>query len=164
MYTKEELQSVNSMNKATLRAACSAAKIMGYSKMNVAQMRTAVQWHMEREMAAAVKKTACTCTITEHERQENKNCPVHFPPAKAVVMTTGKLVIGARCESQNGVRKPIRGVCADVWSWLNDHRDAESAAVRAWAEKKGLNVSNALQERSAFRRFHGITSEAAQAA
>ncbi len=138
MYTKEQLQIVNSMNKATLRAACSAAKITGYSKMTVAQMRAAVQQHMEREMAAAVKA--------------------------APAATNAAPVTGARCEVQNGVRKPIRGVCADVWSWMKDHRDAEAADVRAWAEKKGLNVSNALQERSAFRRFHGITSEAAQAA
>lgn len=138
MYTKEELQSVNSMNRATLRAACSAAKITGYSKMTVAQMRTAVQHHMEREMAPAAKAA-----------------PV---PKKSAPVTV------ARCEVQNGVRKPIKGVCADVWSWLNDHRDAEAAAVRAWAEKKGLNVSNALQERSAFRRFHGITSEVERAA
>lgn len=25
------------------------------------------------------RKDACTCTITEHERQENPTCPVHFP-------------------------------------------------------------------------------------
>ncbi|MGE0582996.1 MAG: hypothetical protein AB7P31_12800 [Steroidobacteraceae bacterium] len=139
MYTKEELQSVNSMNRATVRAACSAANIKGYSKMTVAQMRTAVQQHMEREMAAAVKAA-----------------PV---PKKA------SPVIGARCEVQNGVRKPITGVCADVWLWMSEHRDADAADVRAWAEKKSLNVSNAMQERSAFRRFHGITSAvAAQAA
>jgi len=24
----------------------------------------------------------CLCTITEHERQENKLCPVHFPPKR----------------------------------------------------------------------------------
>ncbi len=118
MYTKEELQSVNSMNKATLRAACSAAKIKGYSKMTVAQMRAAVQRHMEREMAAATKAA---------------------PVAKKAAP-----VIGARCVIQNGVRKPITGVCA--------------------AAKKGWNISNALQERSAFRRFHGVTSEVPQTA
>lgn len=30
---------------------------------------------IERQNAAK----ACTCTITRHERQENKSCPVHFP-------------------------------------------------------------------------------------
>lgn len=69
-----------------------------------------------------------------------------------------------RCEVQNGVRKPQKGVCADVWSWMGDHRDAAVADVRAWAEKKGLNVGNALQERSAFRRFHGIKSQGVQQA
>lgn len=28
------------------------------------------------------RKDACTCTITEHERQENPACPVHFPGTK----------------------------------------------------------------------------------
>ena len=25
------------------------------------------------------RKGGCTCTVTEHERQENPACPVHFP-------------------------------------------------------------------------------------
>lgn len=25
------------------------------------------------------RKGVCTCTVTEHERQENPACPVHFP-------------------------------------------------------------------------------------
>ena len=25
------------------------------------------------------KSSVCTCTITKHERQENRSCPVHFP-------------------------------------------------------------------------------------
>lgn len=62
-------------------------------------------------------------------------------------------------EERNGARKPIKGACADVWAWMDAHRDADTAALRAWAEKKGFNVSNALQERAAFRRFHGITTQ-----
>lgn len=28
------------------------------------------------------RKEGCTCTVTEHERQENPTCPVHFPKSK----------------------------------------------------------------------------------
>lgn len=28
------------------------------------------------------RKDGCTCTVTEHERQENPTCPVHFPQSK----------------------------------------------------------------------------------
>jgi hypothetical protein len=93
---------------------------------------------MEREMAAATKAA---------------------PVAKKAAP-----VIGARCVIQNGVRKPITGVCADVWLWMSEHENADSSALRAAAAKKGWNISNALQERSAFRRFHGVTSEVPQTA
>lgn len=78
------------------------------------------------------------------------------PKKTAAAKKAAPVATIARCEVQNGVRKPLNGVCADVWSWLADHSDAAAADVRAWAEKKGLNVGNALQERSAFRRFHGV--------
>ncbi len=51
---------------------------------------------------------------------------------------------------------PVRGVRADVWSWMAKHRDATTDAIRTWAARKGFNVNNALQERSAFKRFHGV--------
>ena len=33
----------------------------------------------EAGRAAAEPEAKCSCTITRHERQENRACPVHFP-------------------------------------------------------------------------------------
>lgn len=32
---------------------------------------------------AGLPAAGCTCTITKHERQENRTCPVHFPSGGA---------------------------------------------------------------------------------
>jgi len=63
-------------------------------------------------------------------------------------------------EERNGVRKPIKGVCADVWAKCAELHDAgtlDSKTLLAWSDKKGLNRSNTSIELSAFRRFHGLS-------
>jgi hypothetical protein len=35
-----------------------------------------------RRRAEEAAKAACSCTVTRHERQENRACPVHFPKAE----------------------------------------------------------------------------------
>lgn len=46
-----------------------------------ASSRKALKGVSKKEVS---KKTSlCTCTITKHERQENRSCPVHFPGGKS---------------------------------------------------------------------------------
>jgi len=60
-------------------------------------------------------------------------------------------------EERNGVRRPAPGgLCAAVWAWLDEHRDATSADVKAQAEKVGWNQSNASIEFYGWRRFMGL--------
>lgn len=74
------------------------------------------------------------------------------PAAKAKAATHAP---AAKRVERNGVKRPLPGgVCARVWSWLDDHKDAKLADVRAWATKKGLNVNNAAIELYQWRRFN----------
>lgn len=60
-------------------------------------------------------------------------------------------------EERNGVKRPAPGgKCAEVWAWLDEHRDATSADVKAHAEKVGWNQSNASIEFYGWRRFMGL--------
>lgn len=53
-----------------------ARRLRGAS-VEIVRERLAEAQRLGDELAAEL--AACTCTITRHERQENKNCPVHFP-------------------------------------------------------------------------------------
>jgi hypothetical protein len=46
-----------------------------------------VSCKFNREVDAALLDT-CSCTVTRHERQENRACPVHFPRAATEPMST----------------------------------------------------------------------------
>ena len=41
---------------------------------------------IRREGRRLFGDTACSCTITKHERQENRACPVHFPKVALVAV------------------------------------------------------------------------------
>jgi hypothetical protein len=51
-------------------------------------------------------------------------------------------------------------VCAAVWSWLDDHKEAKLVDVRDWATKKGLNPNNAGIELYAWRKFNAPKASA----
>ncbi len=67
----------------------------------------------------------------------------------------------ARSEVRNGVRKPIKGKCAEVWAMLtamqelHPHAAINIADVRALAETQGWNLNNATIEFYGWRKFHG---------
>jgi hypothetical protein len=68
-------------------------------------------------------------------------------------------------EERNKVKRPMRGVCADVWHELDQlcakgEQDL-TTAIHAIGEKRGWNKSNTSCELSAYRRFHGLKKEAA---
>lgn len=65
----------------------------------------------------------------------------------------------SRSEIQNGVRKPIKGKCAEVWAALDDITkqgfEIDIALVREVAAQKGWNINNATIEFYGWRKFHG---------
>lgn len=61
----------------------------------------------------------------------------------------------ARSEVRNGVRKPIKGKCADVWAALDAiEGEVSITTVRALAAEKGWNLNNATIEFYGWRKFH----------
>lgn len=62
-----------------------ALELMQRAMLEALHGVTEVQMELMDEQAklrSYNRKDACTCTITEHERQENPSCPVHFPSTK----------------------------------------------------------------------------------
>jgi hypothetical protein len=62
-----------------------ALELMQRSMLQALHGLTEVQLELMEEQSKLrtfTRKDACTCTVTEHERQENPACPVHFPTTK----------------------------------------------------------------------------------
>ena len=63
-----------------------------------------------------------------------------------------------RSEIRNGVRRPIKGKCAEVWSMLDDIKkqgsEVDIHVVRELAAEKGWNLNNATIEFYGWRKFH----------
>lgn len=66
-----------------------------------------------------------------------------------------------RSEIRNGVRRPIKGKCAEVWSTLDDIKkqgfEIDIHVVRELASQKGWNLNNATIEFYGWRKFHAVT-------
>lgn len=66
-----------------------------------------------------------------------------------------------RSEIRNGVRRPIKGKCAEVWSTLDDTKKQGSEVdihiVRELAAQKGWNLNNATIEFYGWRKFHAVS-------
>lgn len=136
------------MNKIELRAACKAAKIKNYSKMTVAGMRAALT------KLTTIRKADTTLLADA------------FPaPAKAKPAAKKDSEPRVPPVEQNGVRAPIKGVCADVWTacddWLASTEAAPKAAdLREPAEKRNWNQNNVSIEVSRWRKYHGFARPA----
>ena len=64
----------------------------------------------------------------------------------------------ARSEIRNGVRKPIKGKCADVWAALDAlEGEIDIAKVKTLAAEKGWNLNNATIEFYGWRKFYSET-------
>lgn len=65
-----------------------------------------------------------------------------------------------RSEIRNGVRRPIKGKCAEVWSTLDDIKkqgfEIDIHVVRELAAQKGWNLNNATIEFYGWRKFHSV--------
>lgn len=66
-----------------------------------------------------------------------------------------------RSEIRNGVRRPIKGKCAEVWSTLDDIKkqgsEIDIRVVREVAAQKGWNLNNATIEFYGWRKFHAVS-------
>lgn len=76
----------------------------------------------------------------------------------AVPAPVAPKVSKVRSEIRNGVRRPIKGKCAEVWSTLDDIKkqgsEVDIRVVRELASQKGWNLNNATIEFYGWRKFH----------
>jgi hypothetical protein len=78
--------------------------------------------------------------------------PYVWPAVVAKVRAASTRVLR---EVRNGVRKPLKGVCADLWAAFSAMTEpVEVADVKAYALANGLNANNATQEFYAWRKFY----------
>lgn len=67
-----------------------------------------------------------------------------------------------RSETRNGVRRPIKGKCADVWNALDNmlpNGVPTIGNVRDLAKANGWNINNATIEFYAWRKFHRLNNK-----
>lgn len=85
--------------------------------------------------------------------EADKVTTVAVPPAAPVVKQSKM-----RSEIRNGVRKPIKGKCAEVWAVLTEVEKAEGPVtikvVRLLSETYNWNLNNATIEFYGWRKFH----------
>lgn len=109
-------------------------------------------WYSESAVNKAANDLveADKATVVEVTTQQAPVAPV--APAK------GK----TRSETRNGVRRPIKGKCAEVWNAL-DNMLPDSVPtignVRDLAKANGWNINNATIEFYAWRKFHGLNNK-----
>lgn len=75
---------------------------------------------------------------------------------------TGPAKSKTRSETRNGVRRPIKGKCADVWNALDNMLPdgvPTIGNVRDLAKANGWNINNATIEFYAWRKFHGLNNK-----
>ena len=93
---------------------------------------------------------------------EDKVTTVEVPSA-AIVSAPQKSK--SRSEVRNGVRKPIKGKCAEIWSTLDDLLANELPTikhVRDLAQANNWNLNNATIEFYGWRKFHGLNNKKAK--
>lgn len=75
---------------------------------------------------------------------------------------TGPAKSKTRSETRNGVRRPIKGKCADVWNALDNmlpNGVPTIGNVRDLAKANGWNINNATIEFYAWRKFNGLNNK-----
>ena len=81
-------------------------------------------------------------------------------------LTTSKpAACKVRSITQNGVRRPIKGLCADVWQALDDLLANEMPTikhVRDLAQANNWNLNNATIEFYGWRKFQGLNNKKAK--
>ena len=88
------------------------------------------------------------------------------PAAAEPVVTTSKPkkepAPKVKREERNEVKRPrAGGLCAAVWAWLDAHPAATIKEAKAAAPEHGWNENNVACEFYAWRKFNGISRQAA---
>ena len=81
------------------------------------------------------------------------------------LITSKPAACKVRSITQNGVRRPIKGLCADVWQALDDLLANELPTikhVRDLAQANNWNLNNATIEFYGWRKFHGLNNKKAK--
>lgn len=109
-------------------------------------------WYSESAVnkAASDLVEADKATVVEVTTLQAPTAPV--APAKSKT----------RSETRNGVRRPIKGKCADVWNALDNmlpNGVPTIGNVRDLAKANSWNVNNATIEFYAWRKFHGLNNK-----
>lgn len=109
-------------------------------------------WYSESAVnkAASDLVEADKATVVEVTTQPAPIAPI--APAKSKT----------RSETRNGVRRPIKGKCADVWNALDNmlpNGVPTIGNVRDLAKANDWNVNNATIEFYAWRKFHGLNNK-----
>lgn len=109
---------------------------------------------------AALEKAAAPAV--EVDKATNVEVVVNNRSASPKIETAETKLSRARCEVRNGVRRPLKGKCAEVWATLTAVQEVSEtdsqitiADVRALADSHGWNLNNATIEFYAWRKFHG---------
>jgi hypothetical protein len=81
--------------------------------------------------------------------------PWQWPTAAqfADALTVPRVRKNAR-EERNGVKKPCKGVCAELWAIFDKMEEPTLATVKAYAASRALNENNASIEFYAWRKFN----------
>ena len=112
-------------------------------------------WFSEAEVNKAANSVIAADKVTTVELPN-----IEVAPAEPVTPPAPK-ASKARSEVRNGVRKPIKGKCAEVWAALSAVQEVSETDspltigdVRALAEANGWNINNATIEFYAWRKFY----------
>lgn len=125
-------------------------------------------WYSEKaiQQAADALVNADKATIVEVTTQVQPVAPVAVElvgPVQPVAAPKNNRSAStkSRSEIQNGVRRPIKGKCADVWAALDSEVEGgympTIATVRELAEKHSWNLNNCTIEFYAWRKFNGFS-------
>lgn len=135
---------LDGMGKLALRSACRDAKIPGYGKMRVADMRAALAQVTTGNGEAPTAAKVETATAT----------------AKGKKKAAAPIKVEKDRDERNGIKRPSAGgACDRVWQWLDKHPDAQLKDVRAQAERAGWNANNAAIELYQWRKWAGVASK-----
>lgn len=123
-------------------------------------------WYSESAVqhAADALVNADKATIVEVTTQTEPVAP-SAPAAFELVGPVQPDKTKSRSEVRNGVRRPIKGKCAEVWAALDAEVDGgympSIKTVRELAEKHNWNLNNCTIEFYAWRKFNGFNNKAA---
>jgi len=148
------MKTFKEMNKAELRAACKAAGIKNYGKMDNAGMRMALSLANITKSEPS-KGSLVDIVSTQLNQPESKLKNGKFPPRPKM-----KKLETVR-EERNGVKRPSAGgLCRAVWDML-DVVSLETCvvpslkAVKKIAEERGWNLNNVTIEYYRWKKFNG---------